>query len=221
MDVTAATSPTSGAPAPSPQANAVLSSDFETFLQMLTAQAKYQDPLEPIDSSEYAAQLAQFSMVEQQVKSNDLLTALTAQLGASNMAQMSSWIGMEARTTAAVHFDGAPLTISPTPAAVADNVQLVVYDAAGAEVQRLTIPNSTEPVQWAGVTAGGAPFPPGLYRFEVESRAQGSLVLSEPAETYGKVTEAQIISGQTLLVLEGGSTVAADTVTGLRNPTPL
>lgn len=221
MDVTAATSPTSGASAPSPQANAVLSSDFETFLQMLTAQAKYQDPLEPIDSSEYAAQLAQFSMVEQQVKSNDLLTALTAQLGASNMAQMSSWIGMEARTTAAVHFDGAPLTISPTPAAVADNVQLVVYDAAGAEVQRLTIPNSTEPVQWAGVTSGGAPFPPGLYRFEVESRAQGSLVLSEPAETYGKVTEAQIISGQTLLVLEGGSTVAADTVTGLRSPTSL
>ena len=160
-------------------------------------------------------------MVEQQVKSNDLLTALTAQLGASNMAQMSSWIGMEARTTAAVHFDGAPLTISPTPAAVADNVQLVVYDAAGAEVQRLTIPNSTEPVQWAGVTSGGAPFPPGLYRFEVESRAQGSLVLSEPAETYGKVTEAQIISGQTLLVLEGGSTVAADTVTGLRSPTLL
>ncbi|UWR11268.1 flagellar hook capping FlgD N-terminal domain-containing protein [Sulfitobacter mediterraneus] len=221
MDVTAATSPTSGAPAPPPQTNAVLSSDFETFLQMLTAQAKYQDPLEPIDSSEYAAQLAQFSMVEQQVKSNDLLTALTAQLGASNMAQMSSWIGMEARTTAAVHFDGAPLTISPTPAAVADNVQLVVYDAAGAEVQRLTIPNSTEPVQWAGVTSGGAPFPPGLYRFEVESRSQGSLVLSEPAETYGKVTEAQIISGQTLLVLEGGSTVAADTVTGLRSPTPL
>ncbi|MEP0702358.1 MAG: flagellar hook capping FlgD N-terminal domain-containing protein, partial [Lentilitoribacter sp.] len=43
-----------------------LASDFETFLKMLTAQARYQDPLEPIDSSEYAAQLAQFSMVEQQ-----------------------------------------------------------------------------------------------------------------------------------------------------------
>lgn len=218
MDVTTATSPTSGASAPSPQATAVLSSDFETFLQMLTAQAKYQDPLDPIDSSEYAAQLAQFSMVEQQVKSNDLLTALTAQLGANNMAQMSDWIGMEARTTAAVQFDGAPLTISPTPAAVADNVQLVVYDAAGAEVQRLTIPNSTEPVHWAGVTSGGAPYPPGLYRFEVESRVQGELVLSEPAATYGKITEAQIHSGQTLLVLEGGSTVAADTVTGLRSP---
>lgn len=218
MEITSATSPATGGTAASPQANAVLSSDFETFLQMLTAQAKYQDPLEPIDSSEYAAQLAQFSMVEQQVKSNDLLSALTAQLGASNMAQMSGWIGMEARTTAPVHFDGAPLTVAPNPAAIADNVQLVVYDSVGAEVQRLTIPTSADPVHWAGVTSGGAPFPPGLYRFEVESRAQGELVLSEPAETYGTITEAQIHAGQTLLVLEGGSIVAADAVTGLRSP---
>lgn len=218
MEITTATPPASGAPTPTPQTNSVLSSDFETFLKMLTAQAKYQDPLEPIDSSEYAAQLAQFSMVEQQVKSNDLLTALADQLAASNMSQMSGWIGMEARTTAAVQFDGAPLTIAPSPAAVADNVQLVVYDGTGAEVQRLTIPASSEPVHWAGVTSGGSPFPPGLYRFEVESRVQGELVLSEPAETYGKITEAQLQGGKMLLILEGGSTVAADTVTGLRSP---
>ena len=61
---------TSAAPLPTQSA---LSADFETFIKMLTTQAKYQDPLEPLDSSEYAAQLAQFSMVEQQVLSNDLL----------------------------------------------------------------------------------------------------------------------------------------------------
>ncbi len=55
-----ATASVSGAAASSPQAKAVLSSDFETFIKMLTTQAKYQDPLEPLDSSEYAAQLAQF-----------------------------------------------------------------------------------------------------------------------------------------------------------------
>lgn len=77
------------------ESSSVLSSDFETFLKMLTVQAKYQDPLEPIDSSEYSAQLAQFSSVEQQVLTNDLLTALTGQLGGSGMAQFASWIGME------------------------------------------------------------------------------------------------------------------------------
>lgn len=83
---------------PSSENSSVLSSDFETFIKMLTTQAKYQDPLEPIDSSEYAAQLAQFSMVEQQVQSNELLAHLTEQLGGSNMAGMANWIGMGAHS---------------------------------------------------------------------------------------------------------------------------
>jgi len=50
------------------------------FLQMLTAQAQYRDLLEPIGSSEYAAQLAQFSMVEQQVLTNDTLAEPVGQM---------------------------------------------------------------------------------------------------------------------------------------------
>jgi len=69
------------AAAATPKKATGIASDFETFLKMLTAQARYQDPLEPIDSTEYSAQLAQFSMVEQQVQGNDLLTAMQAQLG--------------------------------------------------------------------------------------------------------------------------------------------
>ena len=102
MDVTSSQNIAGGqrAVAAQAQTKAVLSSDFETFLKMLTAQARFQDPLEPIDSSEYAAQLAQFSMVEQQVLSNDLLAQLGAQLGNGAIGQMASWIGMEARTSA-------------------------------------------------------------------------------------------------------------------------
>ena len=141
----------------------VISSDFETFLQMLTTQARYQDPLEPIDSSEYSAQLAQFSMVEQQVLSNDLLTALSAQLSGGGISQIASWIGMEARTTAPAEFNGTPITVLPTPAAGADRAELVTYNAQGAEVQRGLIPVSDEPVQWAGVSSTGTAFPSGNY----------------------------------------------------------
>ena len=197
-------------------AEPVLASDFETFLKMLTAQAKYQDPLEPIDSSEYAAQLAQFSMVEQQVLSNDLLTALTAQLGSGNMAQMANWIGMEARTTAPVQFDGSPISITPNPAAVSDEVFLAVYDSNGREVQRNALPISSEPVEWAGVSDDGTLFETGLYSFEVESHAKGELLLSDPAETYARITEARTQAGQTMLVLEGGTTILASDVSGLR-----
>tara|TARA_R110002074_G_scaffold47742_4_gene122351 strand:+ start:1341 stop:2009 length:669 start_codon:yes stop_codon:yes gene_type:complete len=219
MDISSsaiATTSTGGTQGAAASREPVLSSDFETFLKMLTAQAKYQDPLEPIDSSEYAAQLAQFSMVEQQVLSNDLLVALTAQLGSGNMAQMANWIGMEARTTAPVQFDGSPITITPNPAAVSDEVFLVVYDSNGQQVQRTSIPASAAPVEWAGVSDDGTPFDTGLYSFEVESRADGQLLLSDPAETYARITEARTQAGETQLILEGGSAVLASSVSGLR-----
>lgn len=206
---TSATTATTGA-------SAVISSDFETFLKMLTAQAQYQDPLEPIDSSEYAAQLAQFSMVEQQVLSNDLLADLAAHLGSGNMSQMADWIGMEARTTAPVLFQGAPITVNPNPAAAADEVNLVIKDSSGNVVQRLAMPVSAEPVQWGGVTDGGSPFAQGLYSFEVESLRDGEILLAEPAETYARVTEVRQLNGESVVVLEGGSSVLADTVNGLR-----
>jgi flagellar basal-body rod modification protein FlgD len=65
---------TSSAVAPADNGSgAKISSDFETFLKMLTVQMQNQDPLNPVDSSDYATQLATFSGVEQQVQTNDLL----------------------------------------------------------------------------------------------------------------------------------------------------
>lgn len=214
----AAPSTPATAPAAPQQADAVLSSDFETFLQMLTAQAKYQDPLEPIDSSQYAAQLAQFSMVEQQVLSNDLLTSLGGQMGAGAMAQLAGWIGMEARSTAPVGFDGSPITILSEPASVADQAMLIVRDASGAELQRQPIPTDPQPLQWAGVTSDGAPFPLGQYSFAVESFANGESLGVKQAATYAQVTETRLEGGETLIVLQGGAVVPASTITALRAP---
>ena len=223
MNISQSTAPTAQALAPPvPQtdasSNSVLSSDFETFLQMLTAQARYQDPLEPIDSSEYAAQLAQFSMVEQQVMSNDLLTALMTQLSGNNMGQLAGVIGMEARTTSPVQFDGTPITVAPNPVAVADEVFLVAYNSDGEEVQRRSIPVSADPIEWDGLDDSGNPLPSGTYSFGVESRANGELLMLEPAEAYGRVTEARTQGGQSVLILEGGSMVLTSDVSGLREP---
>ena len=65
----------------------VLSSDFETFLKMLTTQLENQDPLNPIDSTDYAVQLATFAGVEQQVLTNDLLESMGGNSGLGGLAQ--------------------------------------------------------------------------------------------------------------------------------------
>lgn len=214
----AAQAPGAGQAAIAPQSSG-LTSDFKTFLKMLTAQARYQDPLEPIDSTEYASQLAQFSMVEQQVKTNDALTAMFGQMSSDNIASLASWVGMEARATTPAYFDGSPITISPNPASVSDRVELVVIDADGQEVQRSAIAASSDPIEWAGVDDDGDPFAEGNYSFKVDSFTGDDLILSEQAEVYGKVTEAQIQNGKVILIMQGGQAVLSTSVTGLRQGT--
>ena len=215
--ITNPTLPSSTPTAPS-DPSGVLGSDFEVFLQMLTAQAQYQDPLEPMDNSEYAAQLAQFSMVEQQVMTNDLMEQLMTTLGANNMSSAANWIGMEALVQGPVQYDGTPVTISPNPPITADQVDLIVSNAQGKEVQRIQIPTSSDPFSWTGLNASGNPLPNGEYTFEIESRAQGEVLITEPALSYSRVTEARIEEGETLLVLESGYMITANNVAGLREP---
>lgn len=200
--------------------SSVLSSDFEVFLQMLTAQAEYQDPLEPIDSSEYAAQLAQFSMVEQQVMTNELMQDMLVALGANDMASAANWIGMEALVQGPVRFEGAPVTIAPNPPITADEVNLIVTDAQGIEVVRRNLPVSAAPYEWDGLGANGTSLPYGEYSFQIESAAQGDVLLTEPALAYNRVTEARIENGSTLLVLDSGYLVSASDVIGLRDSGP-
>lgn len=194
-----------------------ISSDFDTFLRMLTVQLTNQDPLNPVDSADYAVQLATFSGVEQQVQTNGLLRSLVEQLGAGGIAQYASWIGMEARAAVPVYVDGAPVTLSPRPMAEANAAMVVVRDSAGQEVQRFDVPLTGEDIIWAGVTTDGAPLPPGIYRFDTVSY-DGEVVIGEaPAEAYARVVEVQVKDGVNRVIFAGGGSVDAATVTALRD----
>ncbi|MCQ8780937.1 flagellar hook assembly protein FlgD [Mangrovibrevibacter kandeliae] len=67
--------------------------DYDAFLNLLVAQMKYQDPLNPMDSSEYMSQFATFSNVEQAIKTNTKLDSL---LNVSALTQAGSVIGLTA-----------------------------------------------------------------------------------------------------------------------------
>ncbi|MCR9137911.1 MAG: flagellar hook assembly protein FlgD [Alphaproteobacteria bacterium] len=64
--------------------------DYDTFLKLLVAEMKNQDPTEPMDSTEYISQLASFSNVEQTIQTNARLEEL---LKSSSIAQAGSLIG--------------------------------------------------------------------------------------------------------------------------------
>lgn len=216
MDITSVTTAASATPAAAPSK---ISSDFDTFLRMLTVQMQNQDPLKPIDSADYAVQLATFSGVEQQVRTNQLLVEMQGKFQQLGMSEMASWIGKEARSAAPVRYDGAPVTLSPNPAVGADRAILVVSDAQGTLVSREEIPVSAEPYQWLGAGVDGSPLPPGSYSIALESLNGERVISTTPMERYARVIEAKGggTSG-TKLVLEGGIEVLATDVTALREP---
>src|SRR5665647_997172 len=77
--VTSATSAsTNTATASNAVDNTMIASNFTTFLQLLTTQLKNQNPLDPLDTNQFTQQLVQFAQVEQQMKSNDQLSALVS-----------------------------------------------------------------------------------------------------------------------------------------------
>ncbi len=218
MDVTTASSaPTATTPAATGSATKI-SSDFNTFLKMLTVQMQNQDPLNPIDSTDYAVQLATFSGVEQQVRTNQLLADMQGKFQQMGMAEMASWIGKEARSSAPVLYDGAPVTLSPKPAVGANRAVLVVKDAQGTLVSREEIPVSTQPYQWLGAGMDGSPLPPGVYSIALESLNGDTVITTGSVEHYARVIEARGGTDGTRLVLEGGIEVPTSSITALREP---
>lgn len=194
-----------------------ISSDFQTFLRLLTAQIRNQDPLNPTPSDEFAVQLATFSGVEQQVRTNQILENLASRLG-GGIAQIAGWVGMEARAEAPVLFEGAPVTLYPSPAPGADAAELVVRNANGREVARISVTASREPILWDGTGAGGGGVLPGLYSFELVSFAGGMPIASSTPAAYSRVVEARLEGGEPAVMLAGGTTLPARAITALRQP---
>jgi flagellar basal-body rod modification protein FlgD len=213
-----ATQTRTAAPAGSTTASATGIADLQTFLVMLTAQIRNQDPLKPLDSSDFAVQLATFSGVEQQVKTNQLLEAVSSQMALSGLGDLAGWVGMEARVTAPVAFTGTPLTLAPSPKGGADRTVLVTYDAQNREVSREVVPVTSQPLVWSGKGANGNVLPAGLYSFRLESYKGEDLLGASPVGAFGLVGEVRAGPSGPVVVLVGGSEVPASQVTALRFP---
>jgi len=195
----------------------MITADFQTFLRLLTTQMQNQDPLNPMESTEFASQLAQFSGVEQQVRTNDLLTAMQAGIATLGMGEMGGWIGMEARAEMPVNFDGQTVRLAGAAHALADRMELIVRDAQGNVVQQIPVPLSATGIDWTGEDLSGSRVPPGVYSFSFQNWSGETLLEERGAMVYATVQEAQLVDNEVWLTMEGGLSIPAGAVLGLRN----
>lgn len=190
--------------------------DYDTFLKMLTTQIKNQDPLNPMQNSEFAVQLATFSGVEQQAQTNKLLEKMIGGQGQSSMGALSGWIGKEARVTGPVFYGGKPVTLNIAPDRGSDNAVLIVEDKYGREVSRRSIGPGNGEIDWAGVDSQGNSLPSGLYSFKLESMKAGKVLSKTDVGAFARVLQTEVTSDGITLGLEGGAVAKLGSVTAIR-----
>jgi flagellar basal-body rod modification protein FlgD len=218
MEITP-TTPAAGATAKKTDITAAtnaVTGDFQTFLKLLTTQMRNQDPLKPVESTEFVSQLASFSGVEQQIRSNDRLDRILEALSGGTPAGLAEWIGKEVRAPAKATYSGAPIEVGVAPPEGADRAVLVVRNDFDQVVARLPVQAGAEAVTWDGNDDMGTAAAHGRYGFTLESYQGEQLLDSQPGRVFTAVGEVRIVDGAPVLVVEDGSQVALDDISGIR-----
>jgi len=150
----------------------------QEFLQLLVTQLQNQDPLSPLDSAEYAAQLAQFSSVEQLVNINDGMNAMVqSQQLMSNGLNNTMAASLAGKTVSAlsdrVHVEpGEPTGINFRLNGVASDVEVKILDANGNVVRTEELSGFSKgdhSWSWDGKTDGGSTAPEGVYQVQIKA----------------------------------------------------
>ena len=187
-----------GSPPTSTLAASGLSEDFDTFLQLLTAQIRNQDPLAPLDSTQFVEQLATFSSLEQQVETNNTLTSIASMIGDLHAALATEWLGQEVAVTSKhVAYDGGEVEFEISPSYSYDEAVLTVSNSNNQIVWQEALDASKERHSWNGSVqdpslSGGN----GVYQFQVDLFSQGQLVARTDPEIVSKITTLANDNGQ-------------------------
>jgi flagellar basal-body rod modification protein FlgD len=189
--------------------------DFESFLTLLTAQLRNQDPLSPLDSTEFVAQLASFSSVEQQVQTNERLDLLTQQSLSGDIASFAGWIGRDiAATDGTFRATGGPITMSIPSVAGTDRIEASVVDASTGTVLRTfeVVPDAQGQAIWDGLDQSGFAISSRNLMIELGYVDGGTITTTAQAEVLRRVSGIRGTPDGIILDLTDGGTLAPDAV---------
>ncbi len=169
-----------------------LSGDLDSFLTLLTAQLKNQDPLSPMDSTEFTNQLVQFSGVEQAINTNTNLESLIGLSQASIGATAVGYIGKEVQAESATMplQDGQAKFTYTLPADASKNL-IVIKDSSGAVVKTMQgeLTAGTYHMTWDGKNTYDEQLDDGAYTLEIQATGTDGESIDDIYTTvFGKVT---------------------------------
>jgi flagellar basal-body rod modification protein FlgD len=193
----------------------------DEFLNLLVTQLRYQDPMEPMKDTEFVAQLAQFSSLEQlssinsSLDSSSQLDYILSQTIANTMA--TTLIGKQiiADGNQIPHTYGENDTLNFNLASDAADVEIKIYDDAGTLVRTITqedLDSGMNSCQWDGKNESGVNVAAGEYTFQVTAKDSAGKDIKVETRRIGIVDSVRYIDGQGYLMVDGQKISLSDII---------
>jgi len=186
----------------SAQAKAKIEKDLNQFLKMLVTQLQNQDPLKPMDSTQFTQQLVQFASVEQQIYQNANLEKLVGIQQTSQVASMVNYLGTTIEANgSAFNLENGKGKFSYDLAEKAVDSTMTILDATGATVWTgAAVKDAGKQIyQWDGKKTDGTQAPDGPYTAVINAKDRKGKIIDVAQTVYGRVTGAGAQGGRVTL----------------------
>ncbi len=197
-----------------------LASDFTQFLTLLTTQLQNQDPLSPMDTTEFTNQLVAFSGVEQQINANQKLDSLVS-LGLTNsFTSALGYVGMEASyISSEFNYDGTnPSEIRYAIDGNAVEATISILDESGNEVYSEPASLSgSDTFAWDGTLKGGGMAEAGTYQVRINALDADNQPIDATTVVKGIVKGVETQNG-TIFALVGERAVPVGSILNANKP---
>jgi flagellar basal-body rod modification protein FlgD len=198
--------------------------DKNSFIRLLTTQLQKQDPLNPMDSTAFVAQLAQFSSLEAQENMSTKLDTLALGQANANQLAVPQMIGKQVlfKASQLALTKGQTSGFSVSLGDAADQVVATLTDASGRTVRTLTLGArgaGASAVTWDGLDDSGNQLPSGRYSLTVvASKLDGTLV--KTATSVRGIVTGVSFEGSVPQLIVAGTTVKLSDVSEIASPPP-
>ncbi|WP_297737933.1 flagellar hook capping FlgD N-terminal domain-containing protein [uncultured Maricaulis sp.] len=195
-----------------------LADNFEMFLTLLTEQMKNQDPLNPLDSTQFVNQLVDFSSVEQQIAQNQNLENLLLLQSAAAQSSSVGYIGRVATAvTPQAELANGEASWEYTLPSEATTSSIIIRDAEDRIVARSDGETTagTHDFAWDGLGDGGNALEDGVYTLEVIAQNADGDNIDVNIQAAARVTGVDL-SGSEVIVEMGGIRVPLSSVMSIK-----